>query len=1551
MLRALFYYVLGGITFLPLCLVAGFLYFILTCPPVEQDGQPLRASKAAEGAPGPLGDVDLSPERKAEALDLAVAAAANASSAAGTEESNTAYGADTAVVGGVDIPTAAKRLLPLRTDKPGTSASAAAPVSSKNFRSGWLIVRKQFHPPGSAEAVPHSTHTEGISDVGDGGSSTGGAAGDSGSLGKSKGGYMSAVYRGLLDYRKNQAGGNQMNGQSGSDPEAEQQAPSNNLPGGLEALKSDGNTKNGKPDRAGVGRNQAAKEQFHAILKGPILYLYSADESSPNATNEVQAAIDVRGKRVSIYIAGLGDVQGEPSEEGFESMKLGNGSSATVDSGGDGSLDQDPDASAVAAAATTTEEAEAAAAALAKAKRHEAVVAKWKAVAANVRDGELFMKRNAVRIVGKLPPALSTKLTKGHVKALDFTEWFIFAKSATLLEDWYHALLHASLLPLPDHSAPGAWKGADKSNMAPFQATTDPVGPLFSTMDMSALLASLDTVPDPIPLRWLNAMLGRVFFSIYRTAWLEDYVTNKLMKKISRVKTPSFLSDVRVREVDLGRTPPAFSRPMLKSLTGEGEASMEVTLHYTGSLRLTISTNLTISLGSRFKSYTVSLLLAVVLRSLEGNLLLHIKPPPSNRLWFGFTQPPKMDLAIEPVVSERKVQWSMVTRIIESRIREMMMESLVLPHMDDVPFFDTRPMTQRGGLWADAVKRADQTASSSFMFATPSCDSSKSQSRRPSAPHAPPVPEGAASSEAEDGISSSVNVSAAAADDELAPRIHQCRQIPPGPPALPTSASASLNSLLSRDAAAAAASGAQQLQAMSIGSDSQIGTGPGSTGKRKTWFASSSRLAVPSGFTSASVSASRKTSQNASQLSGGTYSGNLPSSSNAPPLPEQVEAAHDTSDTGASSVKSMPIQRTFTQGTQGAIEQGSRESSLILNDWDPSTAADVPNIQRTTSSAQMDAVASAVEPQEDELVPIIPPRPQQATELSYGQINKKCDISDQERTSPASAPSQHGHTASFAWNGPSVILTPAQQARYDAARLSQRTQSLNVGALAGQNVSGALLSSWNKARASLADKESRTAAAKDAKDAMKRGWASFQSRRMDGKNNALSAVNANVTAVNQTLHERGLMMSSGRSETYSTSSEPLNNWLASSPPDPVSMAIGIDTNKPERGSTKRNKQAEADESFRGDSQHYPRTAVIRDEERGGRDADRSVSASSSRSSSVSKQSYREHRAERASNTVTPTTSEAPKAPSPVTAVHQRTGSSTSQDVHTGSPPARAFIPAAPIATTSVASGIAVEFAKSNDKASAISRSVKTITVEADQSPRTKEASGSGQKPSLPLKGIKVQPKPSAMMAIPGMSAGAKAEPQSFSASPPLGTKREPVESLESRLFPLPAENFSPSDGPTQSAVGQPDAMVVSEPGVSTPSAASERSLTEGERTEIVQPASGAIEVQPRSQVAILVAPQTAVNQVKMTFEDDAKRKVVATAVSKDGLISGEHGADNDIRAASGMEKDVTPSIEAPSDPQQPLIDFVTDGDPWQLDDPAAQWFGYPALKANAPNVS
>lgn len=65
------------------------------------------------------------------------------------------------------------------------------------------------------------------------------------------------------------------------------------------------------------------------------------------------------------------------------------------------------------------------------------------------------------------------------------------------MEDWYLALTAASAL----------------------QPTTTEV---FSERDMQGLVDTIDTEPDPIPMRWLNAIFGRVFFGLYRTEALEQ---------------------------------------------------------------------------------------------------------------------------------------------------------------------------------------------------------------------------------------------------------------------------------------------------------------------------------------------------------------------------------------------------------------------------------------------------------------------------------------------------------------------------------------------------------------------------------------------------------------------------------------------------------------------------------------------------------------------------------------------------------------------------------------------------------------------------------------------------------------------------------------------------------------------------------------------------------------------------------------------------------------------------------------------------------------------
>jgi hypothetical protein len=71
------------------------------------------------------------------------------------------------------------------------------------------------------------------------------------------------------------------------------------------------------------------------------------------------------------------------------------------------------------------------------------------------------------------------------------------------------------------------------------------------------------------------------------------------MRKLAKVNRPGFLGDIKVETVDVGNTAPSFSRPMLKELTVDGDASMEIQIKYTGCFKLTIGTTVSVRESAR----------------------------------------------------------------------------------------------------------------------------------------------------------------------------------------------------------------------------------------------------------------------------------------------------------------------------------------------------------------------------------------------------------------------------------------------------------------------------------------------------------------------------------------------------------------------------------------------------------------------------------------------------------------------------------------------------------------------------------------------------------------------------------------------------------------------------------------------------------------------------------------------------------------------------------------------------------------------------------------
>ncbi|XP_047325866.1 uncharacterized protein LOC124929525 [Impatiens glandulifera] len=82
----------------------------------------------------------------------------------------------------------------------------------------------------------------------------------------------------------------------------------------------------------------------------------------------------------------------------------------------------------------------------------------------------------------------------------------------------------------------------------------------------------------------------------------------------------------------------------------------------------------------------VPIQLAIRIVSFRGTLRLHIKPPPTDQLWFGFTSMPDIDFNLDSSVGDRKITSGHVALFLISRFKAAIRATLVLPNCECVSF-------------------------------------------------------------------------------------------------------------------------------------------------------------------------------------------------------------------------------------------------------------------------------------------------------------------------------------------------------------------------------------------------------------------------------------------------------------------------------------------------------------------------------------------------------------------------------------------------------------------------------------------------------------------------------------------------------------------------------------------------------------------------------------------------------------------------------------------------------------------------------------------------
>ncbi|KAI9152489.1 hypothetical protein H9P43_009280 [Blastocladiella emersonii ATCC 22665] len=93
----------------------------------------------------------------------------------------------------------------------------------------------------------------------------------------------------------------------------------------------------------------------------------------------------------------------------------------------------------------------------------------------------------------------------------------------------------------------------------------------------------------------------------------------------------------------------------------------------------------------------VPVVLGVTLAAVHGRLRILLRAPPSNRVWVAFVSAPEIRVRAEPVVNAKHLRLGVVLDVIERKIRELMVQSMVLPNMEDVCFAPSGPERVEGG--------------------------------------------------------------------------------------------------------------------------------------------------------------------------------------------------------------------------------------------------------------------------------------------------------------------------------------------------------------------------------------------------------------------------------------------------------------------------------------------------------------------------------------------------------------------------------------------------------------------------------------------------------------------------------------------------------------------------------------------------------------------------------------------------------------------------------------------------------------------------------------
>lgn len=144
--------------------------------------------------------------------------------------------------------------------------------------------------------------------------------------------------------------------------------------------------------------------------------------------------------------------------------------------------------------------------------------------------------------------------------------------------------------------------------------------------------------------------------------------------------TPDLLEDFKHLEDELRLSDGAVNSPEKEAENHKGD---QLRSSGTGLPSATPASRWKFLLNSVAKHVSqVPLVLTIKVASMKGTVQLHMKPPPSDQLWFGFTSMPDINFQVECCVKDHKITSGRIPSFFINRFKASIRETLVLPNCE-----------------------------------------------------------------------------------------------------------------------------------------------------------------------------------------------------------------------------------------------------------------------------------------------------------------------------------------------------------------------------------------------------------------------------------------------------------------------------------------------------------------------------------------------------------------------------------------------------------------------------------------------------------------------------------------------------------------------------------------------------------------------------------------------------------------------------------------------------------------------------------------------------